>query len=50
MLVGTFIYSMFFDFIVTLLMAIKLVEPGSESRSRLVELIFKDGLICFIVA
>lgn len=50
MLAATFIYSMVFDFIVMSLTAIKLVEPGSGSRSRLVALIFKDGLIYFIVA
>jgi hypothetical protein len=48
-LAATWIYSMVFDFIVMSLTAIKLVQPGSGTRSKLVELIFKDGLIYFMV-
>ncbi|KAF8903940.1 hypothetical protein CPB84DRAFT_1677629 [Gymnopilus junonius] len=49
MLAATFIYSMVFDLIVLTLTAFKLVYPAS-GRSRLVELIFKDGLIYFTIA
>jgi hypothetical protein len=45
----TFIYSMCFDFIVLTLTAWKLMFP-STARSRLVTLIFGDGLIFFIIA
>ncbi|KAL5522673.1 hypothetical protein ACEPAG_8691 [Sanghuangporus baumii] len=48
-LAATFIYSMCFDFLVLCLTAYKLLFPRS-SRSRLVSLIFHDGLIFFIVA
>jgi len=41
---------MVFDFIVMSLTAVKLSQPSSGSRSKLVELIFKDGLIYFMVA
>jgi hypothetical protein len=46
---ATFIYSMCFDFIVLCLTAYKLYKPFG-SKSRLVQLIFKDGLVYFIVA
>ena len=46
----TFIYSMAFDFVVMSLMAIKLVAPASNNHSRLVQLVFRDGLVYFIVA
>jgi len=49
-LAATFIYSMAFDFIVMSLTAIKLVSPTSRNRSKLVHLIFQDGLIYFILA
>jgi hypothetical protein len=57
-LAATFIYTMSFDFVVLLLTAFKLVFPASggspalfsQSRSRLVSLIFQDGLIFFIIA
>ncbi|KAF8155568.1 hypothetical protein B0H34DRAFT_659025 [Crassisporium funariophilum] len=45
----TFIYSMVFDFIVLSLTAFKLLYPAT-GRSKLVELIFNDGLIYFIIA
>lgn len=45
----TFIYSMAFDLVVLCLTAWKLVFAGT-GRSRLVNLIFGDGLIFFIVA
>jgi hypothetical protein len=45
----TFIYSMAFDFLVLILTAYKLLNP-TGGRSRLVELIFNDGLIYFVIA
>jgi hypothetical protein len=45
----TFIYSMVFDFVVLILTAYKLVYPAT-GRSRLVVLIFNDGLIYFVIA
>jgi hypothetical protein len=45
----SFIYSMVFDFTVLSLTAYKLLYPKT-GRSRLVELIFKDGLIYFLIA
>ncbi|KAJ7060973.1 hypothetical protein C8F01DRAFT_1141426 [Mycena amicta] len=45
----TFIYSMAFDFTVLSLTAWKLVFP-TGGRSRLVSLIFNDGLIYFVIA
>jgi len=47
-LAATFIYSMSFDFLVMILTAVKLF--ASDARSRLVELIFNDGLIYFVIA
>ncbi|KAJ3556812.1 hypothetical protein NM688_g1816 [Phlebia brevispora] len=51
LLAATFVYSMCFDFFILVLTAVKLVLPsrGSE-QSRLVKLIFGDGLIFFILA
>ncbi|KAL4269127.1 hypothetical protein AB1N83_003805 [Pleurotus pulmonarius] len=47
----TFIYSMSFDFLVLLLTGWKLAFPGNVApRSRLVNLIFNDGLIYFVIA
>jgi hypothetical protein len=48
-LAATFIYSMVFDFVVLFLTAFKLLYPAS-GRSQLVELIFNDGLIYFVIA
>ena len=48
-LVATWIYTISFDFIVLALTAAKLVQQDSVFRSRLLGLIFKDGLIYFIV-
>jgi hypothetical protein len=48
-LAATFIYTMCFDFTVLCLTAYKLMFPGT-GRSRLVKLIFGDGLIFFMVA
>ncbi|KAF9787906.1 hypothetical protein BJ322DRAFT_1105944 [Thelephora terrestris] len=48
-LAASFIYGMAFDFIVLCLTAWKLAFP-SGGRSRLVTLIFGDGLIYFLVA
>ncbi|KAJ7735803.1 hypothetical protein B0H16DRAFT_1575410 [Mycena metata] len=45
----TFIYTMVFDFTVLSLTAYKLVFPAG-GKSRLVSLIFNDGLIFFIIA
>jgi hypothetical protein len=45
---ATFIYSMCFDFIVLCLTGYKLSVGGN--RSRLVHLIFSDGLVYFFVA
>lgn len=51
MLAATFIYSMCFDFTVLVLTAWKLVLPTKRAeRSRLVNLIFGDGLIFFFIA
>lgn len=51
LLAATFIYSMCFDFTVLVLTAVKLVIPTRNSeRSRLVTLIFGDGLIFFVIA
>ncbi|TFK73444.1 hypothetical protein BDN72DRAFT_875763 [Pluteus cervinus] len=49
LLAATFIYSMAFDFVVLVLTAYKLFF-GNASRSRLVSLIFNDGLIYFAIA
>jgi len=49
-LLATWIYTMTFDFIILTLTGAKLVQPNSRFRSKLVELVFKDGLIYFIVA
>ncbi|KAG6812873.1 hypothetical protein H0H92_015801 [Tricholoma furcatifolium] len=47
----TFIYSMAFDFTVLCLTAFKLyIGSGNTRTSRLVSLIFKDGLIYFAIA
>nr|GAT59248.1 predicted protein [Mycena chlorophos] len=45
----TFIYSMAFDLTVLILTAWKLLFPAAR-RSRLVSLIFNDGLIYFVIA
>ena len=51
MLAATFIYSMCFDLTVLVLTAWKLVLPTKRAeRSRLVNLIFGDGLIFFFIA
>ncbi|CAA7270204.1 unnamed protein product [Cyclocybe aegerita] len=49
MLAATFIYTMVFDFTVLSLTAFKLLYPKT-GRSKLVELIFNDGLIYFAIA
>lgn len=49
LLAATFIYTMSFDFLVLFLTAYKLFQPNS-GRSKLVELIFSDGLIYFLIA
>ena len=49
LLAATFIYSMVFDFVVLILTAYKLLYPA-VSRSRLVVLIFNDGLAYFAIA
>jgi len=49
LLAATFIYGMSFDFIVLCLTAYKLAFP-TGGKSRLVTLIFRDGLIYFVIA
>ncbi|KAI0918715.1 hypothetical protein AcV5_002633 [Taiwanofungus camphoratus] len=50
-LAATFIYSMMFDFTVLMLTAWKLAFPAHRGdQSRIVQLIFGDGLIFFIIA
>jgi len=49
LLSATFIYSMIFDFIVMCLTAWKLAFPEG-GRSKLVEMIFSDGLVYFLIA
>jgi len=49
LLAATFIYGMSFDFIVLCLTTYKLLFP-TGGKSRLVSLIFKDGLIYFVIA
>ena len=51
-LAATFIYSMCFDFIVLTLTAVRLgiTKTQRQNRSKIVLLIFDDGLIYFIVA
>ncbi|KAI1794437.1 hypothetical protein LXA43DRAFT_883692 [Ganoderma leucocontextum] len=51
-LAATFIYTMCFDFTVLTLTAVKLgvVNPARRDRSKIVKLIFDDGLIYFMVA
>lgn len=52
LLAATFIYSMCFDFTVLALTAFKLgiISVPRRDRSKIVRLIFDDGLIFFIVA
>jgi len=45
----TFIYSMVFDFVVLILTGYKLLYPAA-GRSKLVVLIFNDGLVYFAIA
>ena len=47
-LAATFIYSMCFDLTVLILSAIKIL--GRRGRSQLITLLFKDGLVYFIIA
>ncbi|KAJ7209897.1 hypothetical protein B0H12DRAFT_1193669 [Mycena haematopus] len=49
LLAATFIYGMSFDFVVMCLTAWKLLFP-TGGKSRLVSLIFNDGLIYFVIA
>lgn len=49
-LMATYIYTMCFDFIILSLMTIKLYKTSTAgAHSRLRNLIFKDGLIYFII-
>ncbi|KAH9919841.1 uncharacterized protein B0H18DRAFT_622738 [Fomitopsis serialis] len=52
LLAATFIYSMAFDFAVLMLTGWKLAFPGNSRRkqSKIMQLIFGDGLIYFFVA
>lgn len=48
-----YIYTMCFDLIVTLLLAVKLWRPAMGNRvhtSRLTDMVFGDGLIYFLIA
>lgn len=47
-LAATFIYTMVFDLVVMILNLIKL--SGRKQRSQLVSVLFKDGVIYFIIA
>ncbi|OJT03932.1 hypothetical protein TRAPUB_5385 [Trametes pubescens] len=49
-LAATFIYSMCFDLIILLLSMYKLVIGVKGGRSQLMTLLFKDGLVYFIIA
>ena len=49
LLAATFTYSMVFDFVVLMLTGYKLCNPAA-ARSKLVVLIFSDGLVYFIIA
>jgi hypothetical protein len=49
LLAVTFIYSMVFDFVVLILTGYKLFAPAA-GRSKLVVLIFNDGLVYFVIA
>ena len=51
-LAATFIYTMCFDFAVLVLTAAKLgvMNTSRRDRSKIVKLIFEDGLIYFMVA
>ncbi|KAF7794913.1 hypothetical protein EIP86_006056 [Pleurotus ostreatoroseus] len=46
---ATFIYSMCFDLVVLILTTVKLLMPGGR-RSQLMNMLFKDGLIYFLIA
>ena len=48
-LAATFIYSMCFDLVVLVLTTVKLLMPGGR-RSQLMNMLFKDGLIYFLIA
>lgn len=48
-LAATFIYSMCFDLVVLVLTAVKLAFPRGQ-RSQLMSMLFKDGLIYFMIA
>ena len=49
LLAVTFMYSMAFDFVVLILTTYKLIYRAT-GRSKLVELIFNDGLVYFAIA
>ncbi|CDO70547.1 hypothetical protein BN946_scf184579.g3 [Trametes cinnabarina] len=49
-LAATFIYSMCFDLIILLLSMYKLVIGVKGGRSQLMTLLFKDGLVYFVIA
>ena len=49
-LAAGFVYSMAFDFVVLLLSAARLIMPKGVRRSKLVQILFQDGLIYFAVA
>ena len=49
LLAATFVYTMVFDFVVLILTGYKLCN-ANVARSRLIVLIFNDGLVYFIIA
>ncbi|KAI0346491.1 hypothetical protein BDW22DRAFT_764803 [Trametopsis cervina] len=49
-LAATFIYSMCFDLIILILTSIKLAKPKGGQRSQLMTMLFRDGLIYFLIA
>jgi hypothetical protein len=49
LLAVTFIYSMVFDFVVLILTGYKFFSPAA-GRSKLVVLVFNDGLVYFVIA
>ena len=49
LLAATFVYTMVFDFVVLILTAYKLCN-ANVARSKLIVLIFNDGLVYFVIA
>lgn len=49
-LVAGFVYSMVFDLLVLVLSGTKLIMPKNIQRTKLIQILFQDGLIYFAVA